>query len=295
MNGQRLKILMLEQNPSFVRLMRRALTQVHVGEVTVDDVAEVADARARLKQEHYDALVLDLVSLDDAKDSLDSFDRLHLEYPSIPIVVLSSNDDYNLSIQAMRRGAQDYLIKDKVTGQLLVRSLRYAIERQHMLDTMRRLAMLDELTGLYNGSGFQTLVQQQMQLSRRNERKFVLIVLGVEKMGEINAQFGRESGDRVLMRVADLLRCTFRSSDILARLGGDEFSVLAIDVDEPNHDGLMARLRANILSVNLQEEQGIHLSLRVGIIPFSGDERHRVEDLLARGRQNMVSISQTSV
>lgn len=295
MNGQRLKVLMLEQNPSFVRLMHRALKQVYVGEVSVNHVSSMEDAEEALDTKIYDTLVLDLASLSQQGDPLEAFDHFHDKYPSIPIVVLAHDDDYDLSLQVMRRGAQDYLIKDKVTGQLLVRSLRYAIERQHMMDTMRRLSMLDELTRLYNASGFDTLVQQQMQLALRTERKFVLIVADVVHMNTINKQFGREGGDKVLLYVAELLRRTFRSSDILARVNGDEFAVLAIDVDEQNREGLLTRLQANLLSQNSHKGQDIHFDLHIGIALFKGDERHKVEDLLTQARQNIITTTSVDI
>jgi len=279
---------MIENNPSFVRLMRRALSQAHAGDVSVVDVPGQQEAEVLLREKHFDALVLDLFTAkDEDGDPLAAFDYLHRRFPGVPIVVLAGSDDYELSLQAMRRGAQDYLVKDKVTGQLLVRSLRYAIERQHMLDTMRRLAMLDELTGLYNKSGFVTLVQQQVQLSRRTERKFVMLLVDIQNLNAINEELGHSAGDRVLMQVADLLRRTFRSSDILARLGGSEFGVLAIDVETDNFESLLIRLQKNVLTWNLQDEQGVNLTLKIGAATFDGNERYRVEDLIARARQNM--------
>ncbi len=291
MNGQRLKILMLEHNPSFVRLMKRALSQAHAGGVSVVDVSSVEEAEQHLKKEHFDVFVLDLFSSQTNGDPLSAFDYLHRLYPSIPIVVLSSDEDYELSLQAMRRGAQDYLIKDKVTGQLLVRSLRYAIERQHMLDVMRRLAMLDELTGLYNQNGFLTLVNQQMQLSRRTERKFVMLLMNLQLPSPTQEKKGRELKERLLMQLADLLRNTFRSSDILARLDDAEFGVLAIDVAEGHKDHLLARLNKSVLTWNLQNPEGTHLHLNIGATVFSGNERNRVEDLIAQARASMQTIS----
>ncbi len=290
MNGQRLKILMLEHNPSFVRLMKRALSQAHAGGVSVVDVSSIEEAERQLKNEHFDVFVLDLLSSQTNGEPLAAFDHLHHLYPSVPIVVLSSDDNYELSLQAMRRGAQDYLIKDKVTGQLLVRSLRYAIERQHMLDVMRRLAMLDEVTGLYNRNGFLTLVNQQMQLSRRTERKFVMLLIDLELPPETSGKKGRKLKEHLLVRLADLLRNTFRSSDILAHIDETEFGVLAIDVAEGHRDNLVVRLNKAVLAWNLQNHDGHHLNLTIGATIFSGNERKRVEDLIAQARQTMQAL-----
>ncbi len=277
---------MVEENLSFVRLMKRALSQAHAGDVAVVDVATSTEAEELLSQRHFDALVLDLGSAGEAEDPLADFNRLHRLFPYLPIVVLASTDDYELSLQAMRSGAQDYLVKDKVTGQLLVRSLRYAIERQHMLDTMRRLAMLDEHTGLYNKSGFVTLVQQQVQLSRRTERQFVLLLIDIENYAEITEVFGAAASDLVIAQMAELLRRTFRSSDIIAHLDKSEFGVLAIDVEAENLENLLARLQKNVLSWNLQNVEGANLTLCFGATQFNGNKRYNVEDLIAQARQN---------
>ena len=69
-------------------------------------------------------------------DPMTLFRTLHGQVPDLPIVVLSDYDDDRLALQAVRQGAQDYLVKGQGDGEVLVRTIRYATERSHMLRMM---------------------------------------------------------------------------------------------------------------------------------------------------------------
>ena len=81
-------------------------------------------------------MLLDL-SLPDA-DGLETLVRAHAQAPKIPIVVLTGHDDEALAVRAVRAGAQDYLVKGRVDGELLVRSIRYASERGRAVEALER-------------------------------------------------------------------------------------------------------------------------------------------------------------
>jgi sigma-B regulation protein RsbU (phosphoserine phosphatase) len=85
------------------------------------------------------AVVLCDLSLPDSH-GLSTFERLHEKAPNVPIIVLSGLDDTTLAVKAVHEGAQDYLVKGQVDGQLLVRSMRYAIERARMSDQLAHYA-----------------------------------------------------------------------------------------------------------------------------------------------------------
>ena len=91
------------------------------------------------------------------------------------------------------------------------------------------LALTDELTGLYNRRGFICLSEVQLKLARRSGCDMVLFFIDVDGLKQINDSFGHSEGDNALIRTAEVLRMTFRESDVLARIGGDEFGALAIE------------------------------------------------------------------
>jgi diguanylate cyclase (GGDEF)-like protein/PAS domain S-box-containing protein len=137
-------------------------------------------------------------------------------------------------------------------------------ERKKMEEGLITLSITDLLTGLYNRRGFIMFAEQQMKLSDRTKRGMLLFFSDLDGMKWINDTLGHEEGDRALMDVADVLKETFRSSDIIARIGGDEFAVLAIDTPDVNSEILTTRLQNLIATHNRQENRRYRLSISVG-------------------------------
>jgi PAS domain S-box-containing protein len=130
-------VLLVEDNEGDADLVREALDEAHAG-ASVFRVDRISDALVHARGGSYDIVLLDL-SLPDAVE-LDGARRIHAEFPGLPIVVLTAREDDRLAQRAVAEGAQDYLIKGRIDGALLVRSMRYAIERQQYAERARQLA-----------------------------------------------------------------------------------------------------------------------------------------------------------
>lgn len=127
MSEQRLNVLIIEDNPGDVYLIRKMLTAIAPSVFTLETADRLAQGLARLAVPGVDVVLLDL-SLPDSC-GLETFTRARAQAPQIPIVVLSGSGDESLAIQAVHAGAQDYLVKGQVDQNLLARALRYAVER----------------------------------------------------------------------------------------------------------------------------------------------------------------------
>ena len=123
-----LHVLLVEDSAADARLVQEELRDAAPGEVTLTRATTAAAAAERLAAEHVDCVLLDL-SLPDAQE-LGAIDTLRAVAPDTPIVVLSGLAADALAVQAVGAGAQDYLIKGEAPGPLLVRAIRYAIERK---------------------------------------------------------------------------------------------------------------------------------------------------------------------
>ena len=138
---------------------------------------------------------------------------------------------------------------------------------------LRNLALTDDLTCLYNRRGFFAAATHQLKLAQRNSESLLLLYCDVDNLKKINDTYGQREGDMALIRTADALERSFRSSDILARLGGDEFVVLALEARNEPQEALIHRLEKK-----LKKSKGMgceyELSLRVGIARF--DPKHPV-------------------
>jgi len=137
-------------------------------------------------------------------------------------------------------------------------------ERKKMEEGLITLSITDLLTGLYNRRGFIMFAEQQLKLSDRTKRGLLLFFTDLDGMKWINDTLGHEEGDRALMEVADVLKETFRSSDIIARMGGDEFAILAINTTDVNSEIITGKLQSLIDAHNKQENRRYTLSISVG-------------------------------
>ncbi len=134
-----LNILLVEDNPGDVRLLQEILRDASSVRCQITPAMSLAAAIQQLSP--FDAVCFDVILLDlSLPDSqgLASFLNLHRRAANIPIVVLTGSDDETLALTAMQQGAQDYLIKGQVDSNLLLRSIRYAIERERTETALRQ-------------------------------------------------------------------------------------------------------------------------------------------------------------
>lgn len=280
MPESRIRVLLVEDNPIDARVVEAVLTRAGRGEFLLEQVGSLAAALDRLGKEPPDVVLLDL-SLPDA-NGLETLHQVRSHAPEVAIVVLTGRDDQSIALQAVQEGAQDYLVKMQVEGEVLVRSLRYAIERQRLVAEIRALSLTDELTGLRNRRGFFTLVEQQMRVAERTREGMVLLLADLDRMKWINDRFGHAEGDRALRDTADLLRETFRSSDVIARLGGDEFAILAVGAEPESTRCMIGRIQANLERLNQSPSRAYPLSISLGAACFDPADPGSVDEMLAR-------------
>jgi diguanylate cyclase (GGDEF)-like protein len=190
--------------------------------------------------------------------------------PHVPIVVLTAQDDDELSAHAVKAGAQDYLVKGGFNTKTLARAIRHALARQQLLVDLEHArsrevqrATHDDLTGLPNRILFFDRLGQAIERSRRSVTRFAVVFVDLNGFKDVNDTDGHAAGDEILRQVAARLTSGVRASDTVARLGGDEFTVL--------YEGIPSREAAQRLA------QGIHEKF--------------VQPMLIDGRPHSISIS----
>jgi len=155
-------------------------------------------------------------------------------------------------------------------------------DRKRMEDNLRTMSLRDELTGLYNRRGLITLAEQQLKIADRMKRGVLLLFADLDGMKFINDTYGHQEGDRALIDTTNILKDTFRGSDIIARVGGDEFVVLALETNDTYCDLLGDRLKANFDAFNKKGGRGYTLTLSVGIAHYDPENPCSVDDILKR-------------
>lgn len=169
--------------------------------------------------------------------------------------------------------------------ELLVVS-RDITERKLQEERLKDMAILDELTGLYNRRGFMALASQHLKQARRAKRRALLLFADLNGLKSINDTHGHADGDRALVMAAEVLNRTFRDSDVVARIGGDEFAILAIEADTESVEAIKARLQSALDSAN-RGNRPYEISVSVGIVPYDPDTHSSVEELMAFADREM--------
>ncbi len=169
--------------------------------------------------------------------------------------------------------------------------LLFRIDRQRKQAEvlLHELALTDDLTGLRNRRGFFLLAEQELKLALNKRMGIILwcIYADLDGLKKINDSLGHDYGSRAIVQTAEILKATFRDSDITARLGGDEFAVLAVSNNLDGGNLLLERLQNNVGAFNVREQLPYRLSLSIGVVRFDPSRITTVNDLLKEADQAM--------
>lgn len=287
-----IRVLLVEDNRLYARMLTEALEESGAGRFRVDHVETLRELPAALVRDP-EVIVLDL-TLPDTR-GLETLEHCRVAAGNVPVVVLTGTDDDRLAVQAVQAGAQDFLVKGKADPELLSRSLRYAIERHRLLEEVRALSLIDELTGLGNRRGFYTLAIQQLKVADRTQRPVDLIYADLDDFKRINDTLGHREGDRALVDAAGALRDACRSSDIVARLGGDEFVALVLE-GTADHDvgtGVVGRLQDRLARLNDRPNRTFFLSMSFGVERYVPGSGIGIGELICRADARMYETKRT--
>ena len=164
--------------------------------------------------------------------------------------------------------------------------MRCALRQYKVQARLGQLALTDELTGLYNRRGFFVLSERQLKLARRSSRGLWLFLIDVDGLKQINDSRGHAVGDQALIQTGEVLKATFRDSDVIARLGGDEFAVLAVGASGRSAALITARLQDRLRKA-ARPDSSFNLSLSSGVACFDPRCASTVEELLVQADQAM--------
>ena len=143
MESRVIKVLLVEGDLKFARTLRESLSALTTARIQLRMSENLENAIRRLGEERFDAVLLNLFLADSR--GMNTFAQVHSRAATLPIVILTCCDNESLALEAVRQGAQDYLVKSKVDGKILSRVIRYAIERKRL---ERRLAAQHAVTSV---------------------------------------------------------------------------------------------------------------------------------------------------
>jgi PAS domain S-box-containing protein len=139
---KKIEILLFEDNPGDAGLIEEMLAEFASFPYELKNFETLSEGLSLLKESQFDVILSDL-GLPDS-DGIDTFLEIHARNSRIPIIILTGMNDEKIGIEAVKKGAQDYLVKGQVDGRLLKRSIQYSIERKKAEERVKNLASVVE-------------------------------------------------------------------------------------------------------------------------------------------------------
>jgi diguanylate cyclase (GGDEF)-like protein len=288
-----IRILLVENNHEQA-LMLRALA-VDAGEdlVNVEWTDYLSEGLELLDSDQFDVLLLNL-SLYEGPETLSG---IRAQADTIPLILLGRQKDEIRALQAIQIGAQDFLPLDHLDGFGLIRSLRFAIERQQIMHTMERsrsieryLAYHDTLTKLPNRHLFHDRLVQSIAHARRNDNSVAVLFIDLDGFKQVNDSMGHSAGDLLLMSFADRLKSCIRESETASRFGGDEFAVILSDI-EGDHDAAIVaqRILESCKYPHMIADKECYIGTSIGISMYPSDGE--TADILVRNADTAMYLA----
>ena len=266
-----LRVLLLEPDTRAVSALRRQVRRLPGSmPVSIQAVSRLSLALTQLVGHKFDAVMVALQFTDgNVLDAVRDIQAIDL---SLPIIVLTLTADEPAVAAALSAGADDYLEAGLDDGALLLKTLRYAIERKHTSRHVAFLSQFDKLTGLANRELFRDCVQQAVRRVGDSMRLVVVISLDVDRFKSINESYGHGAGDELLVTVAYRLSACVRKGDTIARTGSDEFAVLLENLNDPREvEPLCQKILNGLAEPIFVRGEEIAVTASIGVSFCSGD------------------------
>ncbi len=286
-----LEILLVEDSLIDEKIITRMLSSSKDPIVKVSVCQTLQTTFLFLSERPTDLVFLDL-SLPDSY-GIDTYINLKHHFPDTPVIILTGMENESASIKAIQHGAQDYLIKKEITSSLLVRSMRYAIERFRLVQELKRLSLKDDLTGLLNRRGFQILGDQLIKTAQRAQKRIFVGFSDLDGLKAINDHYGHDEGDRALVLMGQVLRKVLRESDLVARWGGDEFVAMGLFEEAETALALSERLRQAFDSMNASLDIPYRVDFSTGFVVSQTDQLVDLEKLIEAADSKMYEEKQS--
>ena len=303
-----LRILVVEDDRDHLVLLVDALT-LEYGEGAADHIVAVATGRDCLARNLAD---FDVVLLDYHLPDVEGIRLLEkiLAAADVPVVFVTGENDSALAAEAIRRGAQDYVVKlgdylfaipvviEKSISQHRIRKenerLRAHLEvmvkelklkntqLEQSLAKLRGMAGTDHLTGLSNRRRFSEELDRQFCQAVRYNQDLACCMCDLDSYKQLNDTLGHQFGDEVLVIAADVIRQMLRGSDFAARYGGDEFVLLLPNTGSREARAVGRRLREE-LAAKLRQAAGLSraVTLSMGVASLRADHPANADALVS--------------
>ncbi len=177
--------------------------------------------------------------------------------------------------------------RDMPTMSLFASQLAAALQNANLLTEVGRLAITDELTGIYNRRYFFELAEKKFALAQKNKSPLSALIVDLDHFKKFNDTYGHVVGDQVLRAAAQMMSSALRESDVIGRYGGEEFSIILPQANDGAAIFVAERLISHVSDVPIDTDAGkLSIQLSIGVAGMS-KETPTLQSLIVRADQAM--------
>lgn len=292
------KILVIDDDNSQAKQIQERLATSLKMEVMVEAVPKEA---VKLSER----IDFDLIIV---STQLRSDDGLHLcahlrsqeKTRTTPLLIIIEDDNMDLMVKGLDMGINDYLITPIDSNEVLAR-VNIQVRRKRYQDALKAtqqeslsLAILDQLTQVYNRHYMDSHSQRLLQAALHNNKSLSVMMLDVDHFKQVNDQYGHLSGDEILKHIPLCILKNIRPTDLLARYGGEEFVVMLPDTSVKQAADVAERIRKAIdeyvFAIPVDPKQ-LHCTVSIGVSTIV--EGDTVQTLISRADKALYHVKNT--
>jgi len=276
------RVLFIEDSQLLQEIIIDLLTDMGLD---VDSYTHAEGAWEAFRTGQYDLVMTDIM-LEGAMSGISlvrKINRLQGEHGSVPIIATSGFDNASRKIELFHLGVNDYVPKPIVREELRQRVFNHVVSYQRMVElrsqqaSLHSLAMLDELTRLFNRHALREFSNKYFSEARRFNRPLSMAVVDIDHFKSINETHGYATGDKVLAEFGVWLKRFVRDEDLIARWASEEFVFLLSNCDASMAITLMERIQKRLEQF---KPANVEITVSVGVATVSGDDtRHTLNSL----------------
>jgi len=275
------RVLFVEDSVVLQSLLTEVLTEIGLD---VDAFTRAEDAWDAYQFGGYDLVITDIV-LEGAMSGITLVRKIRrMDGPDgdVPIIATSGFNNVSRRIELFQLGINDYVAKPIIQEELIervynqIKSYHLMLELQSQQKALYGLAMMDELTQLFNRHSLRELSIRYLSDVERNSSPLSLAILDIDYFKQINEKHGHDKGNQVLAEMGRWFKRTVRNVDMVARWSGEEFVFLLENCTQKAAVVLMSRLSTQL---KLLKPAGIPITVSIGVATMSVGEKHHLGSL----------------
>ena len=258
-------ILIIDTDNSHANRIRQDLEPTH----NVAILTDPSQAVLQLAEKNYELIILSMALSGHDPLRVCSQVRTLEQGRNVPIILVAEQDNRDQVVRGLELGVNDFIMRPIEHHELVarvrtqVRRFRYAAELRDSVSSTMQLAIIDELTGLYNRRYFDRHLALMFTKAQQQSRQMAVMMLDIDFFKMVNDAHGHEAGDDILVEFAKRIQKNIRGVDLPCRYGGEEFVVLMPDTSQRSASNIAERVRDAVESMPFLTSSGVSISITV--------------------------------